>query len=128
VLMEEKDLTILICDDSLLARRSLKENLASLNITSILEVSDGQSAVDVFKEKHPDIVFLDIVMPVKDGIQAVREMIEHDPAASIVMVSSVGTQANLREALKAGAIDFIQKPAEFEQLKNVITTIVKNKV
>ena len=128
MLMEEKDLTILICDDSLLARRSLKENLASLNITSILEVSDGQSAVDVFKETHPDIVFLDIVMPVKDGIQAVREMIEYDPAASIVMVSSVGTQANLREALKAGAKDFIQKPAEFEQLKNVITTIVKNKV
>lgn len=126
--MEEKDLTILICDDSLLARKSLKENLASLNITSILEVSDGQSAVDVFKEKRPDIVFLDIVMPVKDGIQAVREMIEYDPAACIVMVSSVGTQANLREALKAGARDFIQKPAEFEQLKSVITTIVKSKV
>ena len=67
-------------------------------------------------------------MPVKDGIQAVREMIEYDPAACIVMVSSVGTQANLREALKAGARDFIQKPAEFEQLKNVITTIVKSKV
>ncbi len=126
ILMEEKDLKILICDDSLLARRSLKENLASLNITSILEVTDGQSAVDTYKSEHPDIVFLDIVMPVKDGIQTVKEIMEFDEKACIIMVSSVGTQANLKEALKAGAQDFIQKPATFDQLKSVITTVIKS--
>ena len=122
--MAENDLKILICDDSLLARRSLRENLKSLNCTNVFEVSDGQAAIDMYKQEHPDITFLDIVMPVKDGITAVKEICAYDKDAYLIMVSSVGTQAHLKEALKSGANDFIQKPATIEQLKAVITNAV----
>ncbi len=123
--MSENDLKILICDDSLLARRNLKESLKSLNITNILEVTDGQSAIDTYKNEHPDITFLDIVMPVKDGITVVKEIKSYDENAYLIMVSSVGTQAHLKEAIKSGARDFIQKPATMEQLKAVVTAAVK---
>lgn len=122
--MNEKDLKILICDDSLLARKNLKETLKSLNCLNIIEVSDGQSAVDTYKKENPDITFLDIVMPVKDGITAVKEICEYDSNAYVVMVSSVGTQAHLKEAIKSGAQDFMQKPATSDQLKHIITAAI----
>lgn len=123
--MEEKDLKILICDDSLLARRNLKETLKNLNCTNIVEVSDGQSAIDTYKSEKPNITFLDIVMPVKDGITALKEICEYDSSAYVIMVSSVGTQAHLKEAIKSGAQDFMQKPATADQLKHVITQAIK---
>ena len=116
---------ILICDDSILARKKLKDFLTSIGCTQILDVADGQMAVDTYKAEKPDIVFLDIVMPVKDGITAVKEIIAFDPAAHIIMTSSVGTQENLKEALKAGAKDFIQKPLDNSQIQHVLDTKVK---
>ncbi len=118
---KEKDfIKILICDDSILARKSLKEILSMLRYEDIVEVADGQTVIDTYKVLRPDIVFLDIVMPVKDGITAVKEIREFDPDACIIMVSSVGTQTHLKEAIKAGAKDFIQKPVDPEQLKQIL--------
>ncbi len=122
--MAENDLKILICDDSLLARKNLRETLKTLNCQNIIEVTDGQAAVDTYKSENPDIVFLDIVMPVKDGITAVKEICEYDSNAYVVMVSSVGTQSHLKEAIKAGASDFMQKPATTDQVKNVVTQAI----
>lgn len=118
--MDTNDIKFLICDDSILARQSLTNLLRSFGYTNIIDVSNGQDAVSTYKHEHPDIVFLDIVMPVKDGITATREIIEYDPKAVVIMVSSVGTQTNLREAIKAGAKDFIQKPIEESLLKQVL--------
>ncbi|NLG04241.1 MAG: response regulator [Clostridia bacterium] len=114
------DVKILICDDSILARKSLHEILVQLGYEDIAEVSNGQLAVDTYRILKPSIVFLDIVMPVKDGITATKEIIEYDPDACIVIVSSVGTQTHLKEAIKAGARDFIQKPVELEQLEHIL--------
>ena len=76
---------------------------------------------DKFQSDKPDIVFLDIVMPVKDGIAAVKEIkVESDPKAVIIIVSSVGTQAQLKNAIEAGAKDFIQKPLNVEQIERVL--------
>ena len=123
--MTLETIKILICDDSILARKKLKDFLTSIGSTQILDVADGQMAVDTYKAEKPDIVFLDIVMPVKDGITAVKEIIAFDPAAHIIMTSSVGTQENLKEALKAGAKDFIQKPLDNSQIQHVLDTKVK---
>lgn len=122
--MDIDTLKILISDDSILARKRLKDFLESLGCRDILEVSDGQAAIDSYKENHPDLVFLDIVMPVKDGISAITEILEYDPNARVVMASSVGTQNNLKEALKAGAVDFIQKPIDNGQVKKIVFTII----
>ncbi len=118
--MDISDLKILICDDSLLARKNLRDGLKGLGCKNITEVFDGQSAIESYKNDRPDVVFLDIVMPVKDGITAAREICASDPSAYIVMVSSVGTQVHLREAIKAGARDFLQKPTTPEQIRNAL--------
>lgn len=118
---EEK---ILVCDDSALARRSLKAQLKELGYENVFEASNGEIAVSTYKEQQPAIVFLDIVMPVKDGIQVVEEIIAHDEKAKIIMFSSVGTQTNLRSALEKGACDFLQKPAKTEDINNILSKLI----
>ena len=121
--MEITNLKVLICDDSILARKNLSDNLKTCGIKKIIEVTDGQSAIDTYKAERPDVIFLDIVMPVKDGITALKEISNFDPNVYAVMVSSVGTQLHLREAVKSGAKDFLQKPATLDQLKAVLRHI-----
>lgn len=118
--MSQSDIKILVCDDSILARKSMSAMLNSFGYDKITEVSNGEDAVNKYKEEQPDIVFLDIVMPVKDGITATKEIIEFNPEARIIVISSVGTQTHLREVIKAGAKDFIQKPVDADLLKQVL--------
>ena len=110
------DKKILICDDSILARKQIKDVIATLGSPTIFEASDGQTAIDIYKEHKPDMVFLDIVMPKKDGNIAIEEIMSYDKNAIIIIVSSVGTQTQLKCALEAGATDFIQKPFTKEQI------------
>ncbi len=118
--MSESNVKMLVCDDSILARKSMTAMLNSFGYENVFEVSNGEDAVNKYKAEKPDIVFLDIVMPVKDGITATREIIEFDPDATIIVISSVGTQTHLREVIKAGAKDFIQKPVDQDLLKKII--------
>ncbi len=122
--MDRKDAKFLICDDSILARKNLSGLLRSFGYENIVEVSNGQDAVNAYMHEHPTVVLLDIVMPIKDGITATKEIIAYDPKAKVVMVSSVGTQTNLREAIKAGAKDFIQKPVEESLLEQVLEHVL----
>ncbi|MBS7306024.1 MAG: response regulator [Lachnospiraceae bacterium] len=121
--MNKENASILICDDSILARKSMSGILNSLGFSNIREVSNGQAAVDAVKDEPTDIVFLDIIMPVKDGISATKEIKEISPNTAVIICSSVGTQKHLREAIKAGAKDFIQKPVEATMVKQVIDHI-----
>lgn len=123
--MNTNKLKILICDDSVLARKQLKNFLASIGCDNIVEATNGADAVKMYKTENPDLVFLDIVMPEKNGIEATAEIIEYDPKAHIVMASSVGTQSNLKEALKLGAKDFIQKPLNTDQVQKIISTALE---
>lgn len=121
--MNKENASILICDDSILARKSMSGILNSLGFSNIREVSNGQAAIDAVKDEPTDIVFLDIIMPVKDGISATKEIKEISPNTAVIICSSVGTQKHLREAIKAGAKDFIQKPVEATMVKQVIDHI-----
>ena len=114
--MNINDCKILICDDSILARKQIKDIIFSLGTPIILEASDGQSAIDLYKAEKPNLVFLDIVMPKKDGNIAIEEIMVFDKDAIIIIVSSVGTQSQLKCALEAGATDFIQKPFSKEHI------------
>ena len=122
--MNKENVSILICDDSILARKNMSSILLALGFSNIKEVSNGQAAVDSVKESAPDIVFLDIIMPIKDGITATKEIKELSPSTSVVICSSVGTQNHLREAIKSGAKDFIQKPVEMSMVKQVVDHII----
>ncbi len=117
------DKSILVCDDSILARKSLCGILNNFGFTKISEVSNGEDCVNFCKENKPDIVLLDIVMPVKDGVTATSEIIGINPDTVIIIVSSVGTQTHIKEAIKAGARDFIQKPIDEDLLKQVLENV-----
>lgn len=123
--MSESLFKILICDDSMLMRKRLKESLDLCGSFEILEATDGQQAVNIYKERRPDLVFMDIVMPVKDGIQAVAEIKDFDKKAKVVIASSSGTKEHLRKAIGAGAFDFIQKPWEQEQIHGIVNNLIK---
>jgi two-component system chemotaxis response regulator CheY len=115
--------TILICDDSLLVRKKLKDCLAECGEYTIFEASNGQVSVELFKEHKPDLVFLDIVMPDKSGIDALNEMKAVNEGSKIIMLSSSGTKNNLKAAMDAGAADFIQKPWEKSQIEHIMKNI-----
>lgn len=120
--MQLKDAKILIGDDSILARKQLKDVLTSLGATRFVEAVNGNEAVEKFITEKPDLIFLDIIMPIKDGISAVREIIAEDADAQIIIVSSVGTQHQLRAAIEAGAKDFVQKPINAEQIASIVSS------
>lgn len=101
---------VLVCDDSILARKQMKDVISIAGSPTIVEASNGEIAIEVYKAEKPDLVFLDIVMPKKDGNAVIKEIMEFDPDAKIIIVSSVGTHTQLKSALEAGAVDFIQKP------------------
>ncbi len=118
--MKLEDAKILIGDDSILARKQLKDIISSLGGRHFLDASNGQEVIDIYKEQSPEVVFLDIVMPVKDGNTAIAEIMEFDPKADIVIVSSVGTQSQLKQAIQLGARDFLQKPLNRRQIESIL--------
>lgn len=123
--MSMKRPVILICDDSLLIRKKLKDYLMTKGDYEVLEAADGHSSVEVFKQKKPDLVFLDIVMPDENGIDALKEMKQVKPDTRFIMLSSSGTKVHLKAAMEAGATDFIQKPWEKSQIDHIIDNIFK---
>lgn len=114
---------ILICDDSILVCKQLKDTINEISDGAIFfEGKNGEDAIKLYKKYQPDIVFLDIVMPRKDGISAIQEIMAYNSSAVIIVVSSVGTKKLLKAAIEAGAKDFIQKPFDSKQIQKLITT------
>lgn len=123
--MSVENLKVLICDDSMLVRKKLSKALEAAGVANVFEAADGEAAVEKFKEVSPDLTLMDIVMPKMTGVDALKAILSADPKAKVVMASSVGTQENLKEAINAGAFDFLQKPISDDQLKALIAKIAK---
>jgi two-component system chemotaxis response regulator CheY len=124
VSMEDRQLTVLVCDDSILVRKQLKDLLEDLGC-QVLEAKNGLQGVELYRQEKPDAVFLDIVMPEMDGIQALQAIRESDSQAKVVMVSSAATASHVKQALRLGAFSFIQKPYTKEEISQVILSIRK---
>ena len=101
---------ILIVDDSAFIRKMLTEILRRNNHEIVGEASNGLEGVEMFKQLHPDLVMLDITMPVMDGLDALKKIKFMYPDAKCLMCSAMGQQGIVIEAIKSGAIDFIVKP------------------
>ena len=102
--------TVLICDGSAFLRGMLARVLGGAGFRVAAEAATSAEAVERFLALRPELVTLDVVMPDVSGIEAVREIVRADPAARILMCSAIGQQALVREALEAGARDFVVKP------------------
>jgi two-component system, chemotaxis family, chemotaxis protein CheY len=120
-------LKVLICDDSLLIRKKLRDTLEKCGVAEILEAENGYVGVNLAKEHSPELIFMDIVMPDKDGIEALKEIKAFQPQAKVVMASSVGTNEYLKKALENGAYDFIQKPLNVEGVSKLVEKVLKER-
>ncbi|WP_198469617.1 response regulator [Acetomicrobium sp. S15 = DSM 107314] len=116
---------VLVVDDAAFMRMMLKDILLKGGFEIAGEATNGAEAVRLYQELKPDLVTMDITMPEVDGIAAVKEIKKIDPNAKVVMVSAMGQQAMVIEAIQAGASDFIVKPFQpdrvLEALKKALS-------
>jgi len=100
---------VMIVDDAAFMRLNLR-NILKDEYDIIGEAKNGKEAVEMYQELKPDIVTMDITMPVMDGLEAIRAIKDIDPDAQIIVCSAMGQQKMIIEAIEAGAKDFIVKP------------------
>jgi two-component system chemotaxis response regulator CheY len=99
----------MIVDDAAFMRLNLR-NILKDEYDIVGEAKNGKEAVEMYQELKPDIVTMDITMPVMDGLEAIRAIKDIDPDAQIIVCSAMGQQKMIIEAIEAGAKDFIVKP------------------
>lgn len=116
---------ILIVDDSRTSRKMLTGILEAAGHKIIGEAADGQAGVDQYKALNPDIVTMDITMPVLDGIKALQEIIEYDKSAKVIMVTAAGQKNKMVEAVKYGASDFLSKPFDQDMIISIIDNVLR---
>lgn len=114
---------VLVVDDAMFMRHSLRQMLEKNNYNVIGEADNGMNAFLKYKELQPDIVTMDITMPEVDGIEAVRLIKKFDPQARIVMMSAMGQERMVREAIVAGAMGFLVKPFREEDVLRVLSQL-----
>ncbi|MCX7991420.1 MAG: response regulator [Proteobacteria bacterium] len=119
---------VLICDDAEFMRTLLKDTLERADFEVIGEAVNGKEAVEKYKELKPDVVTMDIVMPVKSGIDATKEIIAFDSKAKVVMCSALGQEILVMDAIEAGAKDFIVKPFTDETVVSVLKKVLESEI
>ena len=120
-----KDLKVLVVDDSITVRELMKQQLRENGIQNLSEAKSGTEAVQKYKTFLPDLVFLDINMPEMNGVQVLAKIMEFNPQAYVIMLSSLGTKEKISETLELGAKNFLMKPIENENLEKIITDLTK---
>ena len=116
-------LRVLIVDDALFMRNMLKDIFLRAGHQIVGEAANGVEAVECYQQLHPDLVTMDIVMPLKSGIEALQEITAADPAACVIMCSALGQDALVVEAVQSGARDFIVKPFKEERVLDVVRRV-----
>jgi len=114
---------ILVVDDAVFMRTRCGKILRDAG-HEVFEAGDGAEAIESFGALAPDVVLMDITMPTMDGISALKEIIAKDPGARVIMVSAMGQQSMVMEALKAGAKEFVVKPYQPDQLMAAIQKVL----
>ena len=114
-------LRILVADDHGIVRSGLKMLIERQDgMRVVAEAGDGVEAVERYLELRPEVTTLDITMPEKDGLSALREIIEHDPTARVVMCSALGQESKVLESIKLGAKDFVVKPFQADRVLGAV--------
>ncbi|MBN1502881.1 response regulator [Candidatus Woesearchaeota archaeon] len=113
-------LRVMIVDDSVFMRNMLKKLITEAGAEIVAEAGDGKEAITKYNEIKPDLVFLDIVMPNLDGIEALKSIRAADGNSRVIMCTSTGQEMVVKEAVNAGASDFIVKPFSKEDITTLI--------
>jgi two-component system, chemotaxis family, chemotaxis protein CheY len=115
---------VLIVDDAAFMRMMLKDILSKNGLVVVGEAVNGNDAIEKYQELLPDVVTMDITMPEKDGITAVKEIKSMYPQAKIIMCSAMGQQPMVLEAIQAGAKDFVVKPFQADRVMDSINKVL----
>jgi two-component system, chemotaxis family, chemotaxis protein CheY len=115
---------VLIVDDAAFMRAVLKGILVQQGLEVIGEAENGKVAIEKYRTLKPDLVTMDITMPVMEGVEAVRRIVELDPSAKVVMCSAMGQQAIVVDAIRAGAKDFVIKPFHPERVVQAVCSVL----
>ena len=115
---------ILLVDDAAFMRMMLKNTLSQAGYTDLIEAEDGVKAVEAYTAEKPDLVFMDITMPNKDGLETLKEIKAMDPGATVVMCSAMGQETMVMDSIKSGAKDFIVKPFQAERVLEAVKKVV----
>ena len=114
---------IMVVDDAAFMRMRCAKLLTE-NGFQVIEACTGAEAVSTYKADRPDGVLMDITMPDMDGLAALKEIIKHDPDARVAMVTAMGQQSLVMEALKTGAKDFIVKPFDHDRVLGAVAKLL----
>jgi len=115
---------VLVVDDASFMRNMLRDIFERGPFVIVGEAENGVEAVRLYRELRPHLTSLDIVMPLMDGITALREIVRFDPSAKVVMCSALGQEALVAEAIDAGASEFIVKPFRAERVLKVAQSVL----
>ena len=123
-----EELKFVVVDDAVFMRTLIKRMIEeNSNYVVVGEGSNGFEAIAQAKSLQPDIMTLDITMPEMDGIQAIQEIMEVSPNTKIIMVSAMGQQSMVIDAIKMGAKDFIVKPFDKSRVQQAVDNVLKMK-
>ena len=117
------EMKVLIADDSEFMRSLLREILEE-EYAIVGEAENGVEAIELYNENDPDLVMMDIVMPIRDGIEATDEITDTDPGAKVIMCTSVGQEQKMKNAIQAGAEGYITKPFQKPSVLDEIESVV----
>lgn len=115
---------IMVADDSAFMRKIVINILSKEGYKDIVEAANGEETVEKFNSEKPDLVLLDIIMEKKDGIEAMKDIMAADGNAKVVMVSAVGQEQMVKEAMKLGAQDFIVKPFDEKKVAETVKKVL----
>ena len=111
---------VLVVDDAAFMRKMVTDALSGGGHEIVGEAANGAEAVQCFQELRPDVMTLDITMPEKDGLAALKEIIAVDPGAKVIMCSALGQESKVLESIKLGAKDFVVKPFQADRVLSAI--------
>ena len=114
---------VLIVDDAEFLRVRLTKMLNAEG-HEVFQAENGLKAVASYQEIHPDVVLMDVTMPEMDGLTALKEIVRLDAKAKVIMLTALGQESVVLEAVKSGARDFVVKPFEQERVMNAITKLL----
>lgn len=116
--------TVLVVDDALFMRTTTSNMFLEWGFDVVGKATNGEEAVELYKKLQPDLVTMDVTMPVKSGIEASKEILGEYPEANIIMITALGQQRLIVEALEMGVKDFITKPFNATQLKIIVNKVL----
>ncbi len=116
--------TALIVDDEPHIRMYLKLILKKVGFKTFIEAKNGQEGIDLYKLRKPDLVLLDVNMPVKEGMEALDEIMEFDPTAVVVVTSSVASRQAVEQSVELGASYYIRKDTPKEDIAKQLDTLI----